>query len=205
VAGNTLGIKYSDEARANVSASLRGKMKGIPKSADHRCAISKKKNRSGLRGADLCKRTGRWRAHATINGKQVYLGRFDTAEQAHVTVLSAEASNDPEAWLAENIARRSSMPNPRKGKPAGYISPDVRRLTYNRSNVSGYRGVTFNKKSGKWMARAYLNGVRKHLGYFATPEGAAEAIKMAEDALEHQIRMESEHTISRPESMGSSA
>lgn len=39
-------------------------------------------NTSGLKGASLNSRSGKWHAQIKINGKQTYLGRFDTAEEA---------------------------------------------------------------------------------------------------------------------------
>jgi len=43
------------------------------------------------------------------------------------------------------------------------------------NNTSGYKGVCWNKQKQKWMAQICLNGKRKNLGLFATPELAHEA------------------------------
>lgn len=42
------------------------------------------------------------------------------------------------------------------------------------SNTSGYIGVSWDKKAGKWVARASMDGKRKRLGYFDDPAEAAE-------------------------------
>lgn len=51
--------------------------------------------------------------------------------------------------------------------------------SYNRgvakNNVSGFKGVGFHKKSGKWQARIAVDRKRKHIGLYDTPEQAAEA------------------------------
>lgn len=39
-------------------------------------------------------------------------------------------------------------------------------------NISGYRGVHFNKQQGKWQARVHVNKKSVHLGFFKTPEAA---------------------------------
>lgn len=39
-------------------------------------------NTSGYKGASLNSHSGKWHAQLKINGKQTYLGRFDTAEEA---------------------------------------------------------------------------------------------------------------------------
>jgi hypothetical protein len=47
--------------------------------------------------------------------------------------------------------------------------------TRRRDNISGYKGVTYNKFASKWKARTHLNGNEIHLGYFDTAEDAARA------------------------------
>lgn len=121
VAGNTLGIRYSDEVKKKLSEMRTGMFKGVPKSIEHRAMISQAKSKSGYRGASACKKSGRWKAYATINTKQVYLGRYDTAEVAHAAVISAENASDFDAWLAEDLARRAALPSHGKGKP---MSPE---------------------------------------------------------------------------------
>ena len=43
------------------------------------------------------------------------------------------------------------------------------------TNTSGYRGVSLNKKIGKYIARIYVNGLSISLGYHETPLQAAMA------------------------------
>ena len=50
-------------------------------------------------------------------------------------------------------------------------------------------GVYFHKPSGKFRARLNINGKRKHLGYFTTPEEAFQAYKLAK---EDQIKVVAE-------------
>jgi hypothetical protein len=52
-----------------------------------------------------------------------------------------------------------------------------------RNKSSGITGVTFDKKSGKWMARIGINYKRKFLGLFETKEEAGDAVTKAR--LEH--------------------
>jgi len=51
------------------------------------------------------------------------------------------------------------------------------------SNTSGYPGVDWNKRKMKWRARISINGQKKWLGYFDSPENAATAYQDAK----HQI------------------
>lgn len=48
-----------------------------------------------------------------------------------------------------------------------------------RNNTSGFRGVTWNKTTGRWLAHIRHLGKRRNLGYFTTAEDAYEAYKQA--------------------------
>jgi hypothetical protein len=48
-------------------------------------------NTSGLKGAYFDKRTGRWLAQIRHQKQQIYLGKFDTAEEAHAAYCEAAA------------------------------------------------------------------------------------------------------------------
>jgi len=51
-----------------------------------------------------------------------------------------------------------------------------------RNNTSDHKGVSFNKRDGKWEAYIYLNGKKKHLGSFGSPEEAnATRVKAARE------------------------
>ena len=55
----------------------------------------------------------------------------------------------------------------------------VQDNSYNRgkqiNNTSGFKGVCFNKHANKYKAQININGKRKHLGYYETPEEASNA------------------------------
>lgn len=48
-----------------------------------------------------------------------------------------------------------------------------------RTNKSGYKGVSFCKKAGKWQAIIRVRTKNHFLGYFATPDKAAKAYAKA--------------------------
>jgi hypothetical protein len=52
-----------------------------------------------------------------------------------------------------------------------------------RNNRSGFKGVSFHKRAGKWHAQITTAGKRRHLGYFAAAETAAFAYNLA--AVQH--------------------
>jgi hypothetical protein len=53
------------------------------------------------------------------------------------------------------------------------------KSTPNKNNTSGFLGVIWQKPNKKWLAQIRINGKRKHLGLFNTPEEASEAYKAA--------------------------
>lgn len=56
-----------------------------------------------------------------------------------------------------------------------------KRNTGKRStNTSGYKGVTWSRRAGKWMAQISVNGNRFYLGCFDNPITAAKVYKVAE-------------------------
>jgi hypothetical protein len=52
---------------------------------------------------------------------------------------------------------------------------NMRNRKINLNNSSGFKGVHFSKQHKKWRARIEVDGTRKHLGLFLTPEAAARA------------------------------
>lgn len=58
---------------------------------------------------------------------------------------------------------------------------NVRNAAIRKDNNSGFKGVGFHEQTGKWRARIRINGVRKSLGLYHTPEEAHEAYCDAAD------------------------
>lgn len=48
-----------------------------------------------------------------------------------------------------------------------------------KNKTSKYTGVSWNKKSNKWVAHIKINGKSKHLGYFENEDEASEAYQKA--------------------------
>lgn len=63
--------------------------------------------KSGFKGAWPCKTTGRWQSMIQSNGKRIWLGRFDTAEDAHAAWVKAATEQRGIEWV-----RRAIMPMP---------------------------------------------------------------------------------------------
>jgi len=65
-----------------------------------------------------------------------------------------------------------------------FVPAEVNQLLVKRDNSRGEYpvGVHFDKASGKFMAQLRINGKRKNLGYFTTPEEAFQVYKLAKEA-----------------------
>jgi len=65
-----------------------------------------------------------------------------------------------------------------------FVPAEVNSLLVKRDNSRGEWpvGVYFDKATGKFKARLNINGKRKHLGYFNTPEEAFQVYKLAKEA-----------------------
>lgn len=81
------------------------------------------------------------------------------------------------AWVdhADGDGLNNCRRNLRDG--TGFRNSANRELASN--NTSGYKGVDWNKKNEKWRATITANGKQIHLGYFGTPEEAADAYDQA--------------------------
>jgi hypothetical protein len=55
-----------------------------------------------------------------------------------------------------------------------------------RNNVSGYKGVSYDKKRDMWWAQIKRNNVRTYLGHFNSFDEAVKARKLAEQSSKEQ-------------------
>lgn len=61
-------------------------------------------NKSGLKGAWPCKQTGRWLSMLQDGKRRIWLGRFDTAEEAHRAWVKAATELRGEEWTRRAIS-----------------------------------------------------------------------------------------------------
>jgi hypothetical protein len=61
-------------------------------------------NKSGLKGAWPCKTTGRWQSILTDGKRRIWLGRFDTADEAHRAWIKAATELRGEEWMNRAMA-----------------------------------------------------------------------------------------------------
>lgn len=83
------------------------------------------------------------------------LGRWPTLDVDH-------KDNDPTNDRWENLREATDSQNAMNKKRP-------------RNNTSGFKGVTWNKKEGKWQASIQINGKLKYLGLYPTAKSAHDA------------------------------
>lgn len=105
-------------------------------------------------------KNGKWYAMGRVEGKVIYLHRLILSARKHEEVdhknddgLDCRRTNLRLCTSSENKYNRGKI----------------------RTNTSGYKGVTFDKRTRRWMAQITLS--RKHIfiGRFETAEAAAKA------------------------------
>ena len=129
----------------------------------------KRKNEDGTKKEKKYKgvsktKSGRFQARIIIDGKEQYLGIFDTAKKA------AQAYDR----AAIQAGRPTSKLNFLDQVPKNY-KPKKKKLS--SGNTTGFRGV--RKKRDRFQARITIGGKLQTIGMFATAKEAAEAYDQA--------------------------
>lgn len=118
---------------------------------------------------ELVTRAGPWR-YALCDGKpyaQRVIRRPDgtwTAERLH-TFLTG--------WPLVDHVNGNGLDNRRANLRAATPGQNQANMRRPRTNTSGFKGVSWFARTGKWRAYIGFENRQIHLGYFATPEEAA--------------------------------
>jgi hypothetical protein len=131
------------------------------KARTNRSAIPDK-GKSRFVGVSWHKQRKRWQVRATDKGKQKCLGLYDD-ETAAARAFDAYV-------IANKINTDLNFPSPPGA--AGH-------MTTKKGRTSRHRGVSWFKRTKKWVAAIYVDGKKKHLGYFVDVDDAGRAYDAA--------------------------
>lgn len=110
--------------------------------------------------------TGFWKATIIVNGKAIYLGRFETDLEAAKAYNRAASEHFGEFAHLNDITL----------EPSTLISSDrVIKAQIGRSNSSGFKGVSHDKVRNKWVAQLRYQGEWYLRKRFDSAEEAARA------------------------------
>jgi hypothetical protein len=128
---------------------------------------SRRGTTSKYKGVFLCRQTGRFRAQITINRKRIYLGYFDSEENA------ARAYNAKAVELFGEFAYL----NPVDGPPPVRFRDPQRSQLYSgpRGGSSRFKGVSWNSRQRTWQVAFRALGKYHFVGNFTDEEEAARA------------------------------
>lgn len=150
---------FVDHINGNTLDNRKENLRKSTRAQNSRNRGVSKTNRSGYKG--VVKLGKYWRVSITNGDERHFLGSFNTSEEA------ARHYNKAAIEMHGEFARLNNV------EP---IFPTEGRALLKKNNQSGYSGVCWCSRTKKWLASARLNGNRKYIGYFETPEAAFSAI-----------------------------
>lgn len=116
----------------------------------------------------------KWRAHVDKRTQHVYAVREVSAPgirfARYTERMAKVVLNAGDDVIVDHI----------NGKTLDNTRRNLRKSTrqqnaYNQQGRGAYKGITYHKASGKWVAQIMHNYVNVYLGIYATPEEAARA------------------------------
>lgn len=122
---------------------------------------------------------GKWHTH--INGRTAYAEhniQRPSGVRSKITLHTFLTG-----WPMVDHRNGDGLDNRRANLRPATVAENARNSRVRSSNSSGFHGVGYYKRYGKWSARIRVFGRRIELGYFLTPEEAGRAYDAA--AREH--------------------
>jgi AP2 domain/HNH endonuclease len=117
----------------------------------------------------------RWDAQRSLSTRTTYarsrLGGSRSAVPLHRLLLSP-----PEGSVVDHIDG-NGLNNVRSNLRVCSRSENSFNAQRRKDNTSGFKGVYWHRRIGKWQAEVVAHRKRNHLGYYDTPEQAAEVAR----------------------------
>jgi hypothetical protein len=114
----------------------------------------------------------RWYAAKASKSDRYYAGRSHGSEWMHRTIMSRVLGRELLSLEEVDHKDLDSLNNRRENLRLATHTQNQWNKRKNKNNTSGYKGVTFDKQTGKWRAKIQIGKVIEHLGRFSSIEEA---------------------------------
>jgi len=121
----------------------------------------------------------KWRARLDPHTKSYYAVRtsYDNGEK-RLIYMHREVMNAKDGEHVDHIAHET-CDNQKLSLRICTQSQNNANVGVRADNSSGFKGVCWHKQAQKWEARIRVNGKKKYIGLYSTPEEAAVAYDLA--------------------------
>ena len=155
-----------EHADGNGLNNQRGNIRPCSRSQNMMNRGSVKGSRSRYKGVSWNKPLKKWDAGITANGRGRHIGCFDNEEDA------ARAYNQLAKSLHGEFAKYNDV------SPL-FPEPEWKPQVLWPTNTSGFRGVCFDKRTGRWLVSITCCGKQMYIGRFTDTTSAAKAYDKA--------------------------
>jgi len=128
-------------------------------------------NKRDTRGLDLA-------SLRIVSGKKYKTFNYDQYVEVDGKLLHRIIMNPPKGLIVDHI-NHNGLDNRRSNLRLCTNSQNQMNRTKTRANTSGYKGVRYNKNTGKYQACITANKRNFYLGTFETAEEAVKAYRKA--------------------------
>src|SRR5258708_21472049 len=115
----------------------------------------------------------KWSASPDGYNRITALGYLGVGQATRKRVMLHRFILDVPKGMEDDHINRNSLDNRRRNLRICTRKQNSWNRGADRDNTSGYKGVTWSKDRGKWLANVGYNGSNKHAGYFDDPLSAA--------------------------------
>lgn len=128
----------------------------------------------------------KWQMLTTPQGRHYVQRSVKVAGKVHSQFLHRLIMDAPKGMVVDHV-NNDGLDNRRSNLRVTTQSRNLMKQTPRKTSTSQYRGVSLYKYTGRWTAKARVDGREYPLGYFGTEEEAARAYDRLVYDLTHDL------------------
>jgi hypothetical protein len=133
----------------------------------------------------------KWQARWCKETKSFYASRTTMVNGKHTTISMHRVILNTPSGLQIDHESHDTLDNRRSNLRKASHAQNQHNTGKRKTNTSGYKGVNWHKRAQLFTARITVNGVRHHLGQYATAEEAGAAYEAAAIKLHGEFHLAS--------------